>query len=283
MVVDAGWFGSRSSFSVLHLLPSLRGHRLDVRAPAVRRRSLKRTSKPVRAADVGEKGAVDPVDHRPVVLAGAEKRLPYSRWSATKRSWHCRRPKGCSSGSESARLVSAPLLTCMRMSPPASRRGRRTSPERLRRQVVRRQPVERRVPLLEPERFPHLPPEGDGLSPVAEVLRGGVGQQLGAERQQAMSQAGEDSTSAPRSRAIALGIGSGAGRHGSRPGRAGRRWWPARRSGGCRRRWRGRRGTPSCAGSRASLAGRRASRTMALVWSACSATAPWARSRTCGE
>ena len=71
----------------------------------------------VAPADGGEQRAVDPVDDRAVVLAGAAEAALYCGMSVTKMSWHCSMPKGCSSGSESRKLAAAPLLTCMRTSP----------------------------------------------------------------------------------------------------------------------------------------------------------------------
>ena len=205
----------------------------------------RRTSKPMPGADAASSGPLTQLTTEPSYLPGPRKPLRTASVSVTKMSWHCSIPKGCSSGSESAKLAAAPLLTCMRTSPSASTIGRSSSP--LMPGATRRCRGRRAARSAPSAAGPsqHARQNATAAAGVREVRpapprRAGRGRAAAA----CCDQPGERVRAWPLTpRAIAAASASAAGRRGSRPGTVRRRCGRSRRSAGCRRRWRCRRGS----------------------------------------
>jgi hypothetical protein len=87
-----------------------------------------RTSKPRRLAKSCSSGPFTQLTTEPSYLPGPWNPARYSAAEVVNRSWQTSRPNGCSSGRVSANDYSAPLDTCIAMSPSADSSGRRISP-----------------------------------------------------------------------------------------------------------------------------------------------------------
>jgi hypothetical protein len=87
------------------------------------------TPKPRRLATSWSSGPFTQLTTEPSYLPGPANPVWYWPGSVRNRSWQISRPNGCSSGSVPVKLASAPLLTCIRMSPVLPSSGRRISPD----------------------------------------------------------------------------------------------------------------------------------------------------------
>ena len=196
--------------SAAHSVPHLRGHRDDVRAVAVRERARTGRRSPCggrRAPAAGRSPSSRPSRR---TCPGRGSRCGSLPTSVTNRSWQTSLPSGCSSGRVSTKLATAPLLTCIRMSPPDSSSGRSISPlttGRSRRGRGRR--AARSAPPAGGR--PDLPPELDRGVRRRRRGRHRVGQQAGPSRSSLRISAGQ-----------LAGVGRDRGGRSPRPRAAGR-------------------------------------------------------------